>query len=201
MATRNGSAEWRGDLQSGAGTLTVGESAFSGDYSFSSRFEEGAGTNPEELIAGAHAGCFAMALSNDLSEHGHPVESVRATARVHLRNVDGAPTIQRIELAAEGRVEASTRRISSNTPRRRRRTARCRARSPRSPRSSSQRGWSTELAHQRRNSRRRRSHSAPKSRRIPPIGLATAGSANVSPGSRLLRRQSAKSRNSRFETS
>src|SRR5207247_6243152 len=105
MATRNGSAEWRGDLQSGAGTLTVGESAFSGDYSFSSRFEEGAGTNPEELIAGAHAGCFAMALSNDLSEHGHPVESVRATARVHLRNVDGAPTIQRIELAAEGRVE------------------------------------------------------------------------------------------------
>jgi osmotically inducible protein OsmC len=92
-------------LQSGSGTLTVGEGVFSGDYSFSSRFEEGEGTNPEELIAAAHAACFSMALSSDLADHGHPVESVRTTARVHLRPVEGAPTIQRIELDTEGRIE------------------------------------------------------------------------------------------------
>ena len=105
MATRNGSAEWRGDLQSGAGSLTVGDGVFTGDYSFASRFEEGEGTNPEELIAAAHAACFSMALSNDLASHGHSIESVRTTARVHLRNVDGAPTIQRIDLDTEGRIE------------------------------------------------------------------------------------------------
>jgi osmotically inducible protein OsmC len=104
MATRNGSAEWRGDLQTGSGTLTVGEGVFEGAYSFASRFEEGEGTNPEELIAGAHAACFAMALSNMLSADGHPPDSVRTQARVHLRNVDGAPTLAQIELEAEGRV-------------------------------------------------------------------------------------------------
>ena len=76
MATRNGSAEWRGDLESGAGSLTVGEGVFSGDYSFASRFEEGEGTNPEELIAAAHAACFSMALSADLAGHGHPVDEL-----------------------------------------------------------------------------------------------------------------------------
>jgi lipoyl-dependent peroxiredoxin len=105
MATRNGSAEWRGDLQSGAGSLTVGDGVFTGDYSFASRFEEGEGTNPEELIAAAHAACFSMALSGDLASHGHSIESVRTAARVHLRNIDGAPTIQRIELDTEGRIE------------------------------------------------------------------------------------------------
>ena len=104
MATRNGRAEWRGDLQSGSGDLTVGDGVFEGAYSFSSRFEEGEGTNPEELIAGAHAACLAMALSNDLAGHGHPPESVRVEAKVHLRNVDGAPTIARIDLDVEGRV-------------------------------------------------------------------------------------------------
>lgn len=104
MATRNGKAEWRGDLQSGSGTLTVGDGVFEASYSFASRFEEGEGTNPEELIAGAHAACLAMALSNDLAEHGHSPESVRAVARVHLRNVDGAPTLARIDLDVEGRV-------------------------------------------------------------------------------------------------
>ena len=105
MATRNGSAEWRGDLKNGDGDLTVGDNVFKGSYSFASRFEEGEGTNPEELIAAAHAACFSMALSADLAGHGHPIESVRTTARVHLRNVDGAPTIQRIELDTEGRIE------------------------------------------------------------------------------------------------
>jgi osmotically inducible protein OsmC len=104
MATRNGSAEWRGDLKGGSGSVKVGDGAFEGSYSFSSRFEEGEGTNPEELIAAAHASCFAMALSNILAEHGHAPESVRATARVHLRPVDGAPTIAQIELDVEGTV-------------------------------------------------------------------------------------------------
>ena len=104
MATRNGSAEWRGDLQSGSGNLTVGDGVFEGAYSFASRFEEGEGTNPEELIAGAHAACFAMALSGDLAGHGHVPDSVRVTAKVHLRNVDGAPTIAQIDLDATGVV-------------------------------------------------------------------------------------------------
>ena len=104
MATRNGSAEWRGDLRGGEGELTVGDGVFKGAYSFSSRFEEGEGTNPEELIAAAHAACFSMALANIMAEHGHPAESVRTTARVHLRQTDAGPTIQQIDLESEGRV-------------------------------------------------------------------------------------------------
>ena len=104
MATRNGSAEWRGDLQSGSGSLKVGDGVFEGSYSFASRFEEGEGTNPEELIAAAHAACFAMAFSNILAENGHAPESVDARARAVLKEVDGAPTIARIELTAEGSV-------------------------------------------------------------------------------------------------
>ena len=104
MATRNGSAEWKGDLQSGTGDLTVGDGVFTGAYSFASRFEEGEGTNPEELIAGAHAACYAMALSNDLAEAGHTPESVNATARVQLRIVDDAPTIAQIDLDVVGVV-------------------------------------------------------------------------------------------------
>jgi osmotically inducible protein OsmC len=104
MATRAGSAVWRGDLPTGSGELTVGDGVFQGAYSFASRFEEGTGTNPEELIAAAHASCFAMAFSNMLATAGHTPESVQASARVFLRNVDGAPTIQRIELTVEGSV-------------------------------------------------------------------------------------------------
>ncbi|HEX5592617.1 MAG TPA: OsmC family protein [Solirubrobacterales bacterium] len=104
MATRNGSAEWKGDLKGGSGSVTVGEGVFEGQYSFASRFEEGEGTNPEELLGAAHASCFAMALSLLLSEEGHPPESVRARAKVQLRNVDGLPTIARIELEVEGSV-------------------------------------------------------------------------------------------------
>jgi osmotically inducible protein OsmC len=104
MATRNGSAEWRGDLRGGEGDLTVGDGVFKGRYSFSSRFEEGEGTNPEELIAAAHAACFTMALSNILAQHGHAPESVRTVARVHLRQKDEGPAIERIDLETEGRV-------------------------------------------------------------------------------------------------
>ena len=101
MATRNGSAEWRGDLKGGEGELTVGDGVFTGAYSFSSRFEEGDGTNPEELIGAAHAACFTMFLSGVLGRHGHDPESLRTVARVHLRE---GPTIQRIDLETEGRV-------------------------------------------------------------------------------------------------
>src|SRR5918996_1655086 len=104
MATRNGSAEWRGDLQSGDGKLTVGDGVFEGAYSFSSRFEEGEGTNPEELIAAAHAACFTMAFSNILAQHGHAPESVRTVAKVHLRQAEAGPTIQRIDLETQGNV-------------------------------------------------------------------------------------------------
>ena len=104
MATRNGSATWNGNLQDGSGHLSVGDGAWEGDYSFASRFEEGEGTNPEELIAAAHAACFSMALSNMMAGEGHEPKSVKTTAKVHLRNVDGAPTIAKIELETEGEV-------------------------------------------------------------------------------------------------
>jgi osmotically inducible protein OsmC len=105
MATRDGTAEWNGDLRSGSGTFSVASGLFEGgNYSSSSRFGEGPGSNPEELIGAAHAGCFSMALSNILSEAGHTPQSVKTTAKVHLRNVDGQPTIARIDLVTEGQV-------------------------------------------------------------------------------------------------
>jgi osmotically inducible protein OsmC len=104
MATRNGSATWRGNLPDGSGDLEVGDGVFSGSYTFKSRFEEGEGTNPEELIAAAHAACFAMALSNILAEAGHEPTSVSATAAVHLRAGDDGPPIRAIDLRVEGQV-------------------------------------------------------------------------------------------------
>jgi lipoyl-dependent peroxiredoxin len=104
MTTRNGSAEWHGNLESGSGTITVGEGVFEGPYSYESRFAEGEGTNPEQLIAAAHAGCFTMALSNILSTAGHAPDSVHTNVRVHLRNIDGQPTLARVDLDTEGHV-------------------------------------------------------------------------------------------------
>jgi len=104
MPTRSGSAVWKGDLQGGEGNLTVGDGVFEGAYTFKSRFEEGEGTNPEELIAAAHAACFAMAFSNILATNGHTPEEVNASARVSLQEVDGAPTIARIALKVDGKV-------------------------------------------------------------------------------------------------
>jgi lipoyl-dependent peroxiredoxin len=98
-----GSAEWKGDLQSGAGTFTAGDS-ISGGYTFKSRFEDGPGSNPEQLIAAAHASCFSMALANALAQAGHAAESVHTDATVTLRPVDGAPTITKIALVTVGRV-------------------------------------------------------------------------------------------------
>jgi len=102
---RTGTAEWRGDLQQGEGKLALGSGAFEGPYSFKSRFEDGAGTNPEELIAAAEAGCFTMALSLGLTEQGTPPEVLNTEAKVTLRNVDGVPTITRIDLTLRGRVD------------------------------------------------------------------------------------------------
>jgi osmotically inducible protein OsmC len=104
MATRNGTAEWRGDLRSGSGTVEVASGLFSGKYSFKTRFEDEPGTNPEELIAAAHAACFSMALSNILAEAGHAPESVNTTAKVHLRMLEGGPAINQIDLVTEGSV-------------------------------------------------------------------------------------------------
>jgi lipoyl-dependent peroxiredoxin len=84
--------------------MALGSGAYEGAYSFKSRFEEGAGTNPEELIAAAHAGCFTMALSLALSEAGHPPESLQSEANVTLRQEGGLPTITRIDLTTRGRV-------------------------------------------------------------------------------------------------
>lgn len=98
-----GNAEWKGDLRSGSGTFTAGDT-IQGDFSFKSRFEDGPGANPEQLIAAAHASCFSMALSNGLAEAGTPVDSVKTDATVTLRIVDGAPTITTIELRTVGQV-------------------------------------------------------------------------------------------------
>jgi lipoyl-dependent peroxiredoxin len=101
---RTATAEWKGTLKEGAGTMSVGSGTFTGSYTFKSRFEDGEGTNPEELIGAAHAGCFTMALSNALGEAGFPVDSVNTEAKVSIRNIDGLPTIASIALTTVGRV-------------------------------------------------------------------------------------------------
>lgn len=98
-----GSAEWHGDLALGRGSFTVGD-ALKGEYSYKSRFEDGPGSSPEQLIAAAHAACFSMALANALAKAGHRAESVRTDATVTLRPVDGAPTITNTELVTVGDV-------------------------------------------------------------------------------------------------
>lgn len=104
MAVRNASAVWSGGLQDGAGTVRLGSGAFEGRYSFSSRFEEGTGTNPEELIGAAHAGCFSMALAAGLGRAGFAPKRVATSARVHLTKGEAGFSISRIELACEAEV-------------------------------------------------------------------------------------------------
>jgi osmotically inducible protein OsmC len=108
MAVRIASAEWRGNLPKGNGTLQTETGFVKGSYSFASRFEEGAGTNPEELIAAAHAGCFSMAFANGLAKAGFEAESVRTTARVYLEKGDAGFGISRILLDCVGRVPGIT---------------------------------------------------------------------------------------------
>ena len=104
MPKRNASARWEGSLTEGAGTMRLGTGAYEGPYSFQSRFEEGDGTNPEELIAAAHAGCFSMALSGELGRAGHDLDSVETTATVHIDKVEDGFAISRIELSTRARV-------------------------------------------------------------------------------------------------
>lgn len=104
MSIRIGEAEWQGDLQSGKGTMKLAGGAYEGPYSFASRFEEGAGTNPEELIAAAHAGCYSMAFSNELAKAGHTPTSVSTTAKVHLDTTDAGPTVTTIDLVCVAEV-------------------------------------------------------------------------------------------------
>ena len=98
-----GSAEWQGDLKSGNGTFTAGDS-IDGGYSFRSRFEDGPGANPEQLIAAAHAACFSMALAAALGDAGTPADSVKTDATVTLRFLEGAPTITAIALTTVASV-------------------------------------------------------------------------------------------------
>ena len=104
MPTRSADATWTDNLSDGNGTMTLESGAYEGAYSFRSRFEDGAGSNPEELIAAAHAGCYSMALSNVLDEAGYDPEAVDTTADVTLRMVDEEPTITGIHLNTEATV-------------------------------------------------------------------------------------------------
>jgi osmotically inducible protein OsmC len=104
MPTRTSSARWQGNLKDGAGSMALGSGAYEGPFTFRSRFEESDGTNPEELIAAAHAGCFSMAFSNILSQAGHVPTSVDTRAAVTLGKTDDGFGITRIDLVTRGDV-------------------------------------------------------------------------------------------------
>lgn len=104
MLTRKAKGVWEGDLVHGKGTMKLGSGAFKGPYSFLSRFKDGTGTNPEELIGAAHAGCFSMALSNMLAEAGFTPTRVKTQALVRMDKVDGGMKIVRIDLVTKAEV-------------------------------------------------------------------------------------------------
>lgn len=104
MAIRKASAVWSGDLKAGKGVVALGSGAFEGNYSFASRFEEGQGTNPEELLGAAHAGCFSMAFANSLAGAGFVPRTVRTTAKVQLLKRDDGFAITSITLECEAQV-------------------------------------------------------------------------------------------------
>jgi osmotically inducible protein OsmC len=104
MPKRTAQARWEGGVPDGNGTVKLGSGAFEGRYSFKSRFEDGSGTNPEELIGAAHAGCFSMALSLMLTQSGNPPESIETEATVHLVKDGEGFTINKIDLVTRGRV-------------------------------------------------------------------------------------------------
>ena len=104
MPTRHSSAVWKGGLKSGKGQVTVGKGVFEGSYSFPSRFEEGEGTNPEELLAAAHAGCLSMALAAGLERAGTPATQISTRASATLEKVGEAFRVTRMHLEVRGRV-------------------------------------------------------------------------------------------------
>jgi osmotically inducible protein OsmC len=102
---RNASAVWKGDLKSGKGTVSTETGVLKDNqYSFSSRFESGTGTNPEELIGAAHAGCFSMALSGDLTAAGFVPDQISTTAKVHIEKGGAGFGVTLIELLTEARI-------------------------------------------------------------------------------------------------
>ena len=106
---RNASAEWRGGLKDGKGTISTDSGVLADtQYSFSTRFEEGVGTNPEELIAAAHAGCFSMALSGQLGNANLTAESIRTTASVKLEKTDAGFTVTEVHLQVVARVPGAS---------------------------------------------------------------------------------------------
>lgn len=105
MAVRNAEATWTGSLREGNGVMKLGSGAFEGAFSYGTRFEEEPGTNPEELLGAAHAGCFSMSLASRLSSNGFPVTQIHTRAKIHFGRVDGKARIIKIEL--ENETEAS----------------------------------------------------------------------------------------------
>ena len=107
---RNASAEWQGDLKSGKGAISTASGVLDNtQYSFSTRFEEGKGTNPEELIAAAHAGCFSMALSAQLGERGMKADSIFTTATVTLEKGEGGFAVTSSHLDLKARIPGADR--------------------------------------------------------------------------------------------
>ncbi len=104
MPVRKAEAEWNGNLREGSGRVKAGSGAFEGTYSFGSRFESAKGTNPEELIGAAHAGCFSMALAAGLGRAGYQPKRVHTTASVHIDKVGEGFEITKIELDCEAEV-------------------------------------------------------------------------------------------------
>ena len=104
MPERASTAVWEGDIQGGKGTMTIGSGAWTGPYSFKSRFEDGAGTNPEELIAAAHAGCYSMALSGALTRNGTPPTKIETKAKVELKKEEAGFRIASIQLTTKADV-------------------------------------------------------------------------------------------------
>lgn len=104
MPVRTSQAEWKGNLLNGKGEMKLGSGAFEGAYSFTSRFEEGTGTNPEELIAAAHAGCFSMAFAAGLAEAGYEPKSVATTAKVSIEKSGAGFAITKSELTTRAEV-------------------------------------------------------------------------------------------------
>lgn len=104
MPIRTATARWQGTLTEGSGTIATGKGGLQGNYSFKSRFEEGEGTNPEELIAAAHSGCFSMAFAKQLTDAGFPPTAVVTNANVHLDKTDAGMTVTRIDLVTTGTV-------------------------------------------------------------------------------------------------
>jgi len=105
MPSRKAEAHWEGNLAEGSGRLKLGSGAFDGPYSFKSRFEEGqSATNPEELIGAAHAGCFTMALTAQLTRAGQPPTRIHTTAQVKLEKIGDAFSITKIDLDTEAEV-------------------------------------------------------------------------------------------------